>query len=340
MTRVLVTGGLGFIGSHVTVDLLLSGYSVVVLDNLSNSSRKTLERISVISDGDVELVIGDIRDKSVLKNIFSTFIINAVIHLAGYKSVSESKNIPLEYYDNNVFGTINLLQTMHDFEVNKIIFSSSATIYGDVICEGLEEDTNPGRLTNPYAVSKSMVEQVLKDYCNAKTDFTAISLRYFNPIGAHPTGLLGENPKGIPNNLFPYILQVSSRKLEKLYIYGNDYLTTDGTGVRDYIHVNDLSAGHVVSLKINSPGFEAFNLGTGIGTSVLQLINIFSEVNNVNIPFSFTTRRPGDLATVYAKVDKAETILGWKAKFSLQEMCKDGWLWEQMRTNKLTNNDL
>ncbi|EHS0353916.1 UDP-glucose 4-epimerase GalE [Escherichia coli] len=327
---VLVTGGAGYIGSHTIIDLLENNYQVVAIDNLSNSSFESIKRIKEVTNRHFDFYKVDLRNKKELDDIFLKHDISCVLHFAGLKSVSDSIKNPLNYYDNNVFGTLNLLSLMIEHCVYRLIFSSSATVYGVPEKIPVTENCQTGGTTNPYGYSKLMIEQIIKDITMSDSNWTAISLRYFNPVGAHPSGLLGESPIGIPNNLVPYITQVASGKLTKLNVYGSDYNTKDGSGVRDYIHVLDLASGHTAALnKIGDlSGFNAFNLGTGKGYSVLELISCFEKVNDVKVPFTIAERRDGDVAECWSSPNLANAVLKWKAKYSLEDMLKDAWRWE------------
>ncbi|WP_413616663.1 UDP-glucose 4-epimerase GalE [Halomonas cupida] len=327
--RVLVTGGAGYIGSHTVVELLNAGYDVVVLDNLCNSSVKVLDRIEEITGRTVTFVKGDIRDRQCLDRIFAQYDIQAVIHFAGLKAVGESVDKPLEYYENNVYGTLILCQAMATAGVYRIVFSSSATVYGTEAIPPYLESMKRGTTSNPYGASKAMVEQVLEDLSATDERWSVALLRYFNPIGAHPSGRIGEDPRGIPNNLMPFISQVAIGRLKELAIFGADYPTADGTCVRDYLHVVDLAVGHLKALlKIEQPGVHVYNLGTGRGFSVLQVVESFSRVTGAKIPYRFGPRRNGDLAAFWADSGLAERDLGWKAEFSLDDMIKHGWCWQ------------
>ena len=313
---ILVTGGAGFIGSHTCVELQESGYDVVVLDNLCNSSEKSLERVEAITGKKVTFYKGDILDRDILGRIFEKEDIECCIHFAGLKAVGESVQKPWEYYYNNISGTLTLVDEMRKHGVKNIIFSSSATVYGDPAQIPITEECPKGQCTNPYGWTKSMLEQILTDMQKADPEWNVILLRYFNPIGAHPSGTMGENPSGIPNNLMPYITQVAVGKLKELSVFGNDYDTPDGTGVRDYIHVMDLASGHVAALKKikEKAGLCIYNLGTGVGYSVLDIVKNFEEANHVKIPYVIKPRRAGDIATCYADASKAKRELGWEAK--------------------------
>ncbi|WP_077293560.1 UDP-glucose 4-epimerase GalE [Yersinia proxima] len=330
---ILVTGGAGYIGSHTVLTLLENGESVVVLDNLSNSSAESLLRVSKITGRAPVFYQGDILNRNCLKKIFSEHKIDSVIHFAGLKSVGESVDKPLEYYQNNVTGSIILLEEMVISGVKKLIFSSSATVYGDPEFVPLTEDARIGGTTNPYGSSKVMVEQILKDFSFAHPDFSIRALRYFNPVGAHMSGLIGEDPNGKPNNLLPFITQVAIGKLPKLAVYGNDYPTVDGSGVRDYIHVMDLAEGHLCALNNLTQGFKAYNLGSGVGYSVLQMVTEFEHISGKKIPYEIVSRRPGDIAECWASPELAFKELGWKAKRNLTDMLKDAWNWQQSNPN-------
>ncbi|MGI6279972.1 MAG: UDP-glucose 4-epimerase GalE [Acutalibacteraceae bacterium] len=327
---ILITGGAGYIGSHTCVEMLNSGYDIVVVDNLDNSSSESLKRVEKITGRPVKFYKEDVRDKKALFKIFREEKIKAVIHFAGLKAVGESVQKPLMYYDNNLQSTIALLEVMGEFGVKKFVFSSSATVYGLSSQMPLVEGM-PLRAINPYGRTKYFIEEILRDVYTADNDWGIALLRYFNPIGAHKSGLIGEDPKGIPNNLMPYISQVAVGKLEKLHVFGNDYNTVDGTGVRDYIHVVDLAVGHVKAIDwaLKNKGCEAFNLGTGKGTSVLQLREAFEKASGVKIPYVIDPRRPGDPDEVYADATKAKQVLGWEAKYGIDEMCEDTWRWQK-----------
>ena len=326
--KILVTGGLGFIGSHTVVELLNNDYEVVIVDNLYNSKIDVLDKIKEITGKEAKFYKEDVCDKNALEKIFKENKIDAVIHFAGYKAVGESCLKPLMYYYNNLMSTVNLLDVMKENNVKKIIFSSSATIYGDPGTPKYVEEMGRGKTTNPYGTTKAMIEQILEDLYSSDKEWSISILRYFNPIGAHSSGLIGESPNGIPNNLMPYILKVASKQLEVLNVFGNDYPTPDGTGVRDYIHVVDLAKGHVAALnKIlkSESGTYIYNLGSGKGVSVLELVNSFEKVNNVKVNYRITDRRPGDLAEYYADPSKALKELGWKTEKTVEDMCRDSW---------------
>ncbi|MBQ6825589.1 MAG: UDP-glucose 4-epimerase GalE [Clostridia bacterium] len=331
---ILVTGGAGYIGSHTCVEMLNAGYDVIVIDNLDNSSSESLKRVEKITGKKIKFYEEDVRDKDALRKIFSENTIEAVIHFAGLKAVGESVAKPVLYYDNNLISTLYLLEVMAEFSVKKIVFSSSATVYGVATEMPLREGMPLGAI-NPYGRTKYFIEEMLRDLFIADDSWSIALLRYFNPIGAHKSGIIGEDPKGIPNNLMPYISQVAVGKLEKLHVFGNDYNTVDGTGVRDYIHVVDLAVGHVkaVDWALSNIGCEAFNLGTGNGTSVLQLRDAFVKASGIDVPYVIDPRRPGDPDEVYAKPDKAREVLGWEAKFGIDEMCEDTWRWQQGNPN-------
>ncbi|MBQ7934267.1 MAG: UDP-glucose 4-epimerase GalE [Lachnospiraceae bacterium] len=332
---ILVTGGAGFIGSHTVVELQEAGYDVVVLDNLSNSSEKSLERVEKITGKKVPFYKADILDREALEQIFAAEKIEAVIHFAGLKAVGESVAKPWEYYENNIAGTLTLVDVMRKHGVKNIIFSSSATVYGNPAFIPITEECPKGQCTNPYGWTKSMLEQILSDIQKADNEWNVILLRYFNPIGAHKSGTMGENPSGIPNNLMPYITQVAVGKREKLGVFGNDYDTHDGTGVRDYIHVVDLARGHVKALKKveEKAGLKIYNLGTGVGYSVLDIVKNFEEATGVKIPYEIQARRPGDIATCYSDAAKAREELGWVAQYGIREMCEDSWRWQKNNPN-------
>ena len=332
---VLVTGGLGYIGSHTCVELMNAGQDVVVVDNLYNCKKSSYDRIKALVGKDFSFYECDIRDAEGLSNVFEKENITSVIHFAGLKAVGESVHKPLEYFDNNVTGTLVLLDVMRKHGVKKIIFSSSATVYGDPAFVPITEDCPKGQCTNPYGQTKSMLEQILTDIQKADPEWTVILLRYFNPVGAHESGMIGEDPAGIPNNLMPYITQVAVGKLKEVGVFGDDYDTPDGTGVRDYIHVMDLADGHVKALKKfeDTPAVYIYNLGTGHGYSVLDMIHAFSRAVGKEIPYVIRPRRAGDIATCYADAAKAKKELGWEAKRGIDDMCADGWRWQSMNPN-------
>ena len=334
MKKILVTGGAGYIGSHTVVELVAAGYEAIIVDDLSNGSVQVLDRLKSSTGREISFYQGSVADKGFMNRVFEENHIDAVIHFAAYKAVGESVQEPLKYYENNVGGTIALLEVMKENKVDHIIFSSSATVYGMNSISPLTEDL-PTSATNPYGYTKLMMEQILTDLARAHSDWSVTNLRYFNPIGAHESGMIGEAPNGIPNNLMPYITQVAVGKLQELSVFGNDYDTHDGTGVRDYIHVVDLAKGHVLALKHNleNKGVAVFNLGTGIGYSVLDMVKAFENVNGVKIPYVIKNRRPGDVATCYADASKANDILGWKAEKTLQDMMRDSWRWQSSNPN-------
>jgi UDP-glucose 4-epimerase len=328
--NVLVTGGAGYIGSHTCIELLESGYGVVVIDNLCNSNPKSLERVRELTGKEVKFYEGDVRDEELLRTIFKENEIGCVIHFAGLKAVGESVAIPWKYYDNNLNSTLVLTKVMEEVGMQNIIFSSSATVYTADNEMPLRENSRTGNCTNPYGWTKYMTEQILTGMAHADAKWSIALLRYFNPIGAHISGRIGEDPRGIPNNLMPYITQVAVGRREQLNVFGNDYDTHDGTGVRDYIHVVDLAKGHVAAVKYvtEHTGAEVFNLGTGCGYSVLDMVKTFQEVNNVAVPYVITDRRPGDIGTCYADPAKSAEKLGWKAEKTLADMCRDSWRWQ------------
>lgn len=332
--NILVTGGAGYIGSHTVIELLENGNSVVVVDNLSNSSQESLKRVEKITGYSVPFYNVDVCDSDALESIFSENKFDAVIHFAGLKAVGESVQKPLEYYRNNLDSTLVLLNKMNEYGIKKIIFSSSATVYGEPEELPLVETSRIGvGITNPYGQTKFMIEQILRDCCVADPLFEATLLRYFNPVGAHKNGLIGEDPGGIPNNLLPYITQVAVGKLEKVSVYGNDWDTPDGTGVRDYIHVVDLAKGHTAALSHSKPGAYAYNLATGKGVSVLELIAALGKAAGKDIPYQIVDRRPGDVASCYASPKKANQELGWSADRSIEEACEDSWRWQSQNPN-------
>lgn len=328
--KILVTGGAGYIGSHTCVKLLNEGYDVVVVDNLYNASKKVLDRVKEITGKDVTFYENDIRDYDAMNRVFAKEKPDAVIHFAGLKAVGESVEKPLEYYENNIGGTISLCRAMRENGCKNIIFSSSATVYGEPAFVPITEECPKGVCTNPYGWTKHMLEQILTDLNTADNEWNVILLRYFNPIGAHKSGIIGESPKGIPNNLLPYVAQVAVGKLDKVGVFGNDYDTHDGTGVRDYIHVVDLAKGHVKAidkLKEN-PGVKIYNLGTGKGYSVLDVIKAFGKACGKEIPYEIKPRRAGDIAACYADPSLAKAELGWEAEYGIEEMCEDSWRWQ------------
>ena len=332
--KVLLTGGAGYIGSHTCVELLDAGYDTVIADNFSNSSPKVLERIKEITGREPGIYNIDVADRDAVEDMFEKEGFDAVIHFAGLKAVGESTQIPVRYYRNNIDTTLTLLEVMEKYDVNIFVFSSSATVYGIPETVPLVEGM-PTSCTNPYGWTKLMNEQILTDAADANSSLSVVLLRYFNPIGAHKSGLIGENPSGIPNNLMPYITQVAVGKLEKLGVFGNDYDTKDGTGVRDYIHVVDLAKGHLKALEYSKDktGVEIFNLGTGVGYSVLDIVNSFSTINNIDVPYVIKDRRPGDIAECYADPRKANEVLHWKTQLTLDDMCRDSWNWQKNNPN-------
>lgn len=332
---ILVTGGAGFIGSHTCVELLDAGYEVIVVDNLCNSSQESLRRVEKITGKNVKFYEADIRDTDALNQIFDKESVECVIHFAGLKAVGESVVKPLEYYDNNISGTLRLCDVMRNHGVKNIIFSSSATIYGEPAFIPITEECPKGMCTNPYGWTKWMLEQILTDLHTADPEWNVVLLRYFNPIGAHKSGLIGEDPKGIPNNLMPYVAQVAIGKLECLGVFGNDYDTPDGTGVRDYIHVVDLAVGHVKALKKiqEKAGVCIYNLGTGVGYSVLDMVHAFEEASGKKVPYQIKERRAGDIASCYSDATKARKELGWTTERGLKEMCEDAWRWQSQNPN-------
>lgn len=335
---VLVTGGAGYIGSHTCVELLEAGRDLLVLDNLSNSSEESLARVATITGKQPQFIQGDIRDRSCLDRIFTDYDISAVIHFAGLKAVGESCQLPLKYYENNIGGTITLCQAMQAAGVYQLVFSSSATVYGDPASVPISEDF-PTSATNPYGRSKLVIEEILKDLYTSDDRWQIALLRYFNPVGAHASGLIGEDPNGIPNNLLPYISQVAIGRLEKLSVYGGDYPTPDGTGVRDYIHVVDLALGHLKALEAleKTPGLITCNLGTGQGYSVLEMVRAFEQASGRPVPYQITERRPGDIAECYAHPASALDILGWQATKGLDAMMADAWRWQSQNPNGYKN---
>lgn len=333
--NILITGGAGYIGSHTVIELIKAQHDILVLDNFANSSVKSLNAAKQITEQDIPFIQGDIRDRTCLDQIFTQHKIDAVIHFAGLKAVGESVQKPLEYYDNNVSGSINLLEAMRDANIFKFVFSSSATVYGNPAEIPISEACPTGNPTNPYGMSKLMVERILEDLAKSDNRWSIARLRYFNPIGAHPSGLVGENPNGIPNNLMPFITQVAVGKLKELSVFGSDYDTHDGTGVRDYIHVVDLAQGHLAALNYldNHNGCHTWNLGTGKGYSVLDMIKAFERKNNLQVPYRLVSRRPGDIAECWSNPTKALNELGWQAQYSLEDMVKHSWNWQQKNPN-------
>ena len=335
MSKVLVTGGAGYIGSHTCVELLNAGHEVVVIDNLSNSSKEALNRVQALTSKSVEFVEGDIRHPDVLDTLFKAHAIDAVIHFAGLKAVGESQKLPAMYFDHNIAGSISLVQAMAHAGVYKLVFSSSATVYDEANNSPLNEDMPTGIPNNNYGYTKLVVEQMLQKLAEADECWSIALLRYFNPVGAHKSGLMGEDPQGIPNNLMPYLTQVAVGRREKLSIFGNDYDTVDGTGVRDYIHVVDLANAHLCALnnRLNAQGCRAWNIGTGNGCSVLEIKNTFEKVNGIEIPFEFAPRREGDVATSFSNNARAVKELGWTPKFGLEDMLADSWNWQKQNPN-------
>ena len=335
MAKILITGGAGYIGSHTALELLNEGYEVVVYDNLSNSSEESIRRVEELTGKKIKFYEGDILDAEFLKTMFELENVDAVIHCAALKAVGESVRKPLEYYQNNITGTLTLLGVMREAGVKSIVFSSSATVYGDPAMIPITEECPKGQCTNPYGWTKSMMEQIMRDLQKSDPERYVVLLRYFNPVGAHKSGLIGEDPKGIPNNLMPYISQVAVGKLEKLGVFGNDYNTPDGTGVRDYIHVVDLALGHVKAIDyiLKNPGLDVINLGTGTGYSVLDMVKAFSKACGRDLPYEIKPRREGDIDMCYADPTKAEKVLGWKATHTLEEMCEDSWRWQSQNPN-------
>ncbi|MFG6349669.1 MAG: UDP-glucose 4-epimerase GalE [Lachnospiraceae bacterium] len=336
MDNILVTGGAGFIGSHTVIELLNAGYNVIVLDNLVNSSRESLERVKKITGRSVKFYEDDLLDMEALQNIFEKENISSVIHFAGLKAVGESCEIPLAYFNNNITGTINLLMAMEKYNVKSFVFSSSATVYGKPESVPIREDF-PLSVSNPYGRTKLMIEDMLRDIYKADTSWDIALLRYFNPIGAHESGEIGESPNGIPNNLLPYVAKVATGELEAVNVFGDDYDTPDGTGVRDYIHVADLAEGHIKALEKLSthPGLVTYNLGTGKGYSVLEIIHNFEKACGKEIPYKITERRPGDIDMCYADPEKAKKELGWEARRDIDKMCEDAWRWQSKYPNGL-----
>lgn len=339
---VLICGGAGYIGSHTCVELIQAGYDIVIVDNLSNSSLEVLHKIEQITGYKIPFIKTELCDLSAVEDVFLQYPeIDSVIHFAGLKAVNESVQKPLEYYTNNIVSSLNLLNAMQKFNIKDFIFSSSATVYGEQMHMPVREDFLIGNTTNPYGTSKLFIEQILRDYCAANLNMNVAILRYFNPIGAHESGLIGEDPNGVPNNLVPYIAQVAIGKLEKLHIYGNDYPTKDGTGVRDYIHVVDLAQGHVAALKKlkSDCGLFVCNLGTGKGYSVMEVLKAYEKACGKELPYIIEPRRSGDIAVCYADSRKAFEELGWKAKFDIDEMCVSSWKWQKMNPNGYTSNN-
>ena len=333
--NILVTGGAGYIGSHTVIELIKAGHDVIIVDNLVNSSRISIKRVEEIVGKKLPFYEVDIRDRNGLEKVFAENRFDCCIHFAGLKAVGESVALPWEYYDNNINGTLVLLDVLRKNNCKNIIFSSSATVYGTPAMIPITEECPKGQCTNPYGQTKSMLEQIMMDMQKADPKWNMVLLRYFNPIGAHQSGKIGESPNGIPNNLMPYITQVAVGKLKELGVFGNDYDTPDGTGVRDYIHVVDLANGHVKALKAieNNCGLAIYNLGTGQGYSVLDLVKAFEEANGIKVPYAIKPRRPGDIATCYSDPSKAERELGWKAQYGIVDMCRDAWRWQKNNPN-------
>lgn len=334
--KILVTGGAGYIGSHTCVTLLGLGHEVVIVDNLCNSKKIAVDRIEQLSGKKVSFYQYDVCDRASLRSVFEQEKIDAVIHFAGLKAVGESVSQPLRYYENNLTSTLVLLGVMEELGVMNLVFSSSATVYGDPASMPITEEFPTGETTNPYGSTKVMIERILTDYSHANSDFNVILLRYFNPVGAHESGLLGEDPSGIPNNLTPYITQTAVGKRDKVHVFGNDYPTPDGTGVRDYIHVVDLAEGHAAALQLfekGNCGLRVYNLGTGKGISVLEMISAFSKAVGKEIPYVIEARRPGDIPACYADCSKAKRELNWEAKRTIEDMCADAWRWQRMNPN-------
>ena len=328
MATILVTGGCGYIGSHTVLELLNKGYDVVVVDNFSNSSFESIRRVQKITGREVTFYEADIRDVEAMEKVFQSHTFDAVIHFAAFKAVGESCKLPLKYYENNISGTVSLLKIMEKYNVKKIIFSSSATVYGDPQYLPLDENS-PLSTTNPYGSTKLMMEMIMQDLYKADKEWNIILLRYFNPVGAHESGCIGEDPKGIPNNLMPFVAQVATGKLACINVFGNDYDTPDGTGVRDYIHVVDLANGHIAAIeRCNEAGVHIYNLGTGIGYSVMDMIKAFEKACGKALPYKICDRRPGDIAACYAAPDKAKKELGWEAKYGIEELCATQWKWQ------------
>src|SRR6056297_2989932 len=328
MKTVLVTGGTGFIGSHTVLELLKANYDVVVMDNLSNSKTESLNRVEKLTGKKADFHKLDLLDKEGLRKLFSSYKFDSVIHFAGLKAVGESVENPLLYFKNNISGTVTLCEVMQEFGVKDIVFSSSATVYGDPEESPIPEDS-PVTSVNPYGRTKLTIEYILKDLYQSDSEWNIALLRYFNPVGAHESGLIGEDPNGIPNNLMPFVTKVAKGQLDKLSVFGNDYATIDGTGVRDYIHVVDLAKGHVKAIENLNDGVNIYNLGTGRGTSVLELVNAFMKVNDIDVPYEIVGRRPGDIATCFADASKAERELNWKAELGIEEMVRDAWKFEE-----------
>lgn len=331
----MITGGAGYIGSHVAVELMTAGYDVVIVDDLRNSHRSVIDRIESITQRSVQFFQIDICDRRALEDVFSRNSIDAVIHCAGLKAVGESTHIPLEYYRNNIDSTLSLLETMDIYGVHNLVFSSSATVYGSEGKSPYSETAQTGQhITSPYGYTKFMIEQILNDCATADPSHTYIALRYFNPVGAHSSGLIGEDPHGTPNNLLPFVAQVASGEREQLTIWGNDYDTPDGTCIRDYIHVVDLAKAHLAALDARKPGFDAINVGSGVGISVLEMLRAFERASGKHIPFTIGDRRPGDLPAYFADVSKAKQVLHWETTHTVDDICKDAWNWQSQHHKK------
>lgn len=336
MRTILVTGGAGYIGSHTVISLVKKGFEVIIVDNFSNSSRKVIKHIEKIIEKEITVYDMDLKDEKLLEGVFKNHQIDAVIHFAGYKAVGESVINPVKYYVNNIGGLLNLISVMEKYLVKNLIFSSSATVYGTILQMPLQENFSIGGVTNPYANTKVLIEEILSDTCRFNNEWNIVSLRYFNPLGAHESGEIGEDPNGIPNNLAPYITQVAVGKLDKLYVFGNDYPTPDGTCIRDYVHVMDLAEGHVAALEYlfeHDCGYEAINLGSGKGYSVFEIIKNFESVIGKVIPYKIIKRREGDLPISLADITKAKEVLGWEPQRKIEEMCKDSWNWQTKYPN-------
>ncbi|MGJ0483343.1 MAG: UDP-glucose 4-epimerase GalE [Methylomicrobium sp.] len=337
---ILVTGGAGYIGSHTCLELLQAGYPVVVIDNFCNSKEESLRRVKKLTGREITVVHGDIRDRTLLRKVFSEYEIEAVIHFAGLKAVGESVLKPLAYYENNVFGSIALAEVMEEFGIRNLVFSSSATVYGDPATVPIREDFPVGPTTNPYGSSKLMTEQIYRDLVKAHPAWRIMLLRYFNPVGAHESGMIGEDPNGIPNNLMPFIAQVAVGRRDELSVFGNDYATPDGTGVRDYIHVTDLALGHIAALKTlpDVSGVATVNLGTGHGYSVLEMVKAFEAASGKKVAFRIVSRRPGDIAACYADPTLAFELMGWRAERGVETMCRDAWRWQSRNPEGYPDN--
>lgn len=334
--NILVTGGAGYIGSHTLILLYEAGHTAVVVDNLINSSEESLRRVEKIVNSTIPFYQVDLRNKEALSKVFAENTIDGVIHFAGLKAVGASVKKPLEYYDNNVGGSVALLEVMNNADVHRLIFSSSATVYGTAPIPYAETEQTGVGISNPYGQTKFLVEQIMKDTASSNSDLYYMALRYFNPIGAHPSGAIGENPRGIPNNLMPFIAQAAIGRREKLSIFGNDYKTSDGTCIRDYIHVMDLARGHVAALEHLQPGFDVVNLGSGRGVSVLELVSAFQKATGINVPYEVTSRRDGDLPEFYADASKAKRVLEWQTVLSIEEACRDTWRWQSQNPDGYT----